>query len=105
MSTNPIAGRHARRRKETTNTGTDIFKRFSPYLSRQKKPKAISEARLGKRIKSAKDVARAIFQMQSIAVPSRGLVLPAACVPIMQFKWVNEAISEGMFVYRKAVAK
>jgi hypothetical protein len=105
VSTNPIAERHTRHREETAKAGAEIFKRFNPYLSRQKKLKAIHKARLGKAVttyRAVYDLARA---KGSVAVPGYGEILPAAWILGMQYAAASQRMESGMFVYRKAVAK
>lgn len=103
MSTNAIVERHTRHREETVKAGAD--KRFNPYLSRQKKLKAIDKARLGKRVTTYRVVKELAYDRGSVAVPAYGEILPAAWILGMQFASVSQRMASGMFVYRKAVAK
>ena len=101
MSTNPIAERHTRRRKETA-----IVKAYRPHLEpKEKRRKVIDSARLGKRVTTYRAVLDLARAKASVAIPFYGEVLPAAWILGMQFKSVSQRMESGMFVYRKAVAK
>jgi len=99
VSTNPIAERHTRRRKETA-------KAHRPHLEpKEKTLKAIDKARLGKRVTTYKAVYDLAHAKGSVAIPLYGEVLPAAWILGMQFAAVSQRMASGMFIYRKVVAK
>ena len=101
MSTNPIAERHTRRRRETA-----IVKAHRPHLEpKEKTLKTIDKARLGKRVTTYRTVLHLANAKGSVAVPAYGEILPAAWILGMQFASVSRRMASGMFVYRKAVAK
>jgi len=96
VSTNAIAERHTRRRKETA-------KAYRPHLEpKEKTLKAIDKARLGKRVTTYKQVNDLANAKGSVAVPAYGEILPAAWILGMQFACVSQRMASGMFVYRKA---